>query len=189
MESGEGADGFLCFFAGDENRQSGGVLDLVPLKTLMARRPDAGLAVAESLTCGGVQARIGAVSGASTFFRGGVTAYTLDQKVRLLGVDRAEAEACKCVSESVARQMARGVIQLFASRIGLATTGYAEPAPTEGVAVPFAWWAVVELRDDGEWIERSGRVDCPDLDRTAVQAHVSETVLAALLAHLREEAA
>ena len=152
----------------------------------MARRPGDGLAVAESLTSGGVQARIGAVSGASTFFRGGLTAYTLDQKVRHLGVDREEAAACDCVSESIARQMARGAANLFDARIALATTGYAEPAPDAGVTVPFAWWAVAERRDDGAWNEVTGRVECPGLDRTGVQAQVSDTVLAALLTFLAE---
>ena len=59
----------------------------------MLRAPRLTLAVAESLTCGHLQAAIGAISGASEFFRGGLTAYTLAQKVRHLGVDRAAADA------------------------------------------------------------------------------------------------
>ena len=46
---------------------------------------DKTLAVAESLTCGHLQALVGSVSGASDFFCGGVTAYNIDQKVRHLG--------------------------------------------------------------------------------------------------------
>ncbi len=143
-----------------------------------------GLAVAESLTSGGLQARIGAVSGASDFFRGGITAYTLAQKVRHLGVDREEAAACNCVSESVARQMACGCAGLFEAQIALATTGYAEPWPAEGVQVPFAWWALAERRPDGGWTEVTGRVECPGLARVEVQAEVCESVLAALLEYL-----
>jgi len=48
------------------------------LKELLLREPRLTLAVAESLTCGRLQARIGAIPGASEFFRGGVTAYALD---------------------------------------------------------------------------------------------------------------
>ena len=70
----------------------------------MRRRPGVWLAVAESITCGRLQARIGAISGASAFFRGGVTAYTLEGKVRLLGVDRAHAAKVGCVSRRVAGQ-------------------------------------------------------------------------------------
>ena len=79
------------------------------LKDLMLAAPKRSLAVAESLTCGHLQARIGSESGASGFFAGGVTAYTLEQKVTLLAVDRAVAEAVDCVSDQVARQMAFGV--------------------------------------------------------------------------------
>ena len=78
------------------------------LKALMLREPRLTLAVAESLTCGRLQARIGAISGASDFFLGGVTAYSLDQKVRHLGVNRAGAAAVNSVSGAVAEQMARG---------------------------------------------------------------------------------
>ncbi len=159
--------------------------DPAEIKARLDAPPARSLAVAESLTAGQVQARIGAISGASTFFRGGITAYTLEQKARHLGVDRAAAAACDCVSETVARQMARGVCGLFDATIGLATTGYAEPNPELGIAEPFAWWAVAERAGDGTWIERSGRTACPGQSRSAVQAAVADAVLTALLAHLR----
>ena len=62
--------------------------DMDDLKDIMLRGPRLTLAVAESLTGGRVQARITAISGASEFFLGGMTAYSLDQKVRHLGVSR-----------------------------------------------------------------------------------------------------
>ena len=104
--------------------------------------PPLTLAVAESMTCGQVQAAIGAVSGASNFFLGGITAYTLDEKVQHLGVNRTAAKKVNCVSAEVALQMARGACRLFGSDLGMATTGYAEPAPEQGVIEPFAWWAL-----------------------------------------------
>src|ERR1044071_5239810 len=102
------------------------------LKALMLASPRLTLAVAESLTCGQVQASVGRISGASTFFLGGITTYTLDGKVRHLGVRRAAARRVNSVSAAVAEEMARGVCRLFGSDLGLATTGYAEPSPTEG---------------------------------------------------------
>ncbi|MBI3885526.1 MAG: CinA family protein [Opitutae bacterium] len=54
------------------------------LKRLLLREPRLTLAVAESLTCGHVQARIGEAAGASGYFLGGVTAYALEEKVKLL---------------------------------------------------------------------------------------------------------
>jgi len=155
------------------------------LKTLLMKDPARSLAVAESLTTGHVQARIGAISGASLFFRGGVTAYTLKAKVELLGVDREGAERCDCVSETVALQMARGVTKLFEANIGVATTGYAELDAEAGVSSPYAWWAIVEQLPNGDLAERSGRVVTPLLDRVAVQDLVTDKVWMALMDYLR----
>ena len=132
------------------------------LKALMLGEPSLTLAAAESLTCGRVQARVGEVSGASNFFRGGITAYSLGQKVRHLGVDRAAARRVNCVSAEVARQMAVGVCRLFEADVGVATTGYAEPSPADGVPVPFAWWAIARRGPRGKVAAvQSGRVECP----------------------------
>lgn len=146
------------------------------------------LAVAESLTGGRVQARVTAESGSSAYFLGGVTAYTIESKVRLLAVDRAEAEACGCVSARVAEQMAQGVCRLFGSDLGVATTGWAEPSAEAGVAEPFAWWAMAlwdraEARAQRTW---SGKVVFPGQGRHAVQQAVTDAVWAELEAYLRE---
>ena len=159
------------------------------LKDLMLRAPRWTLAVAESITCGRVQARVGLISGASEFFLGGITAYTLDQKVRHLGVDRAVAAACDCVSAEVAEQMACGVGAMFGSDFGLATTGYAEPSAPRGVVQPFAWWALAEDLHDGQMAVRSGRVDCPGASRAVAQEMVADAAMAALVAYLRERRA
>lgn len=156
------------------------------LKVLLLAPPPLSLAAAESLTCGRVQARVGEVSGASGYFRGGVTAYTLDQKVRLLGVDRAAARRVNCVSAEVARQMAAGAARLFRSDLAVATTGYAEPAPAAGVEAPFAWWALARRRGGRIVDLRSGRVECPGAPRTEVQEFVAGAVLAELVAYLKE---
>ena len=145
------------------------------------------LAAAESLTCGRVQARIGEISGASHFFLGGITAYTLEQKVKLLGVDRAEAERSQCVSAAVAEQMAFGACRLFGADLAVATTGYAEPSPQDGVAEPFAWWAVAHWGADGASViaRRSGRMECAGASRVDVQIRVAEVVLQELVTYLK----
>ena len=154
------------------------------LKELMLREPRLTLAVAESLTSGNVQAYLGRISGASEFFLGGITAYTLEQKVKLLGVDREEAERANCVSAEIAEELARGAASSFGSDLALATTGYAEPSEEHDVAVAFAWWALA--RRDGEgWSAESHRVDCPDMDRVGVQAAVTLAAITGLLEHLR----
>lgn len=154
---------------------------MIELKNLLLREPRRTLAVAESITCGHLQARIGAISGASEFFLGGITAYTLDEKVKHLGVKRAAAKAVNSISAGVAEQMARGACALFGSDFALATTGYAEPfdlaqgrpfdsepnrtaqgklsakgpalSQVEGkITAPFAWWALAQVQ-----VGRSGR--------------------------------
>ena len=155
---------------------------IFPLKERFLTEPRLTLAVAESITCGQLQALIGSVSGASEFFRGGITAYTLEQKVRHLGVDQAAAAAVNCVSEDIARQMARGVCALFGSDVGAATTGYAEASPAAGVLSPYACWAIAQRVPGNGYALRSGRIVCTGMTRTAVQAAVARAVVAELLA-------
>ncbi len=159
------------------------------LKQLLGRTPRRTLAVAESLTCGRVQAAIGAVSGASDYFLGGVTAYSLAQKVKLLGVNRAHARRVNCVSQRVAVEMAQGACELFGADIGLATTGYAEPSPADGIQAPMAWWALCHVRRGGRAAMISGQVELPRATRVQAQERVTQEVLRQLAVYLRERRA
>ena len=159
---------------------------MTELKRLMLETPRLTLAAAESITCGRVQARVGAISGASNFFLGGITAYTLDEKVRHLGVDRRAARRVNGVSAVIAEEMARGVCRLFKSDLGVATTGYAEPFADDGVRDPFAWWAVAHRRRGKFVVVRSGRVECPGASRVDAQIIVADAVIAELIAYLSE---
>ena len=156
------------------------------LKKLMLRRPRLTLAAAESLTCGHVMARIGAESGASGYFLGGVTAYNLEQKVKLLGVNRAHARRVNCVSQRVAVEMAAGACRLFGADLAVATTGYAEPSPADGVKAPQAWWALCHCQRGGRDTIISGFLELPGATRAQAQARVAEEVLEKLAAYLRE---
>jgi nicotinamide-nucleotide amidase len=159
------------------------------LKEFMLRAPPLTLAVAESLTSGRLQARIGAISGASKFFLGGATAYGIEQKARLLGVDEGEARKVNAVSEAVAVAMAKGACAMFGSDVGAATTGYAEPSPEFGVDAPYAWWALARRRPDGRFESLSGRVDCRGLSREQAQERAAGAAFDALLGWLRGRAA
>ncbi len=158
------------------------------LKTLCLREPALTLAVAESMTGGRVQSAITAVSGASGFFIGGLTAYTLDQKVRHLGVKRAPAARVNAVSAEVAAQMARGAARLFGADVAVATTGYAEPSPAQGVEAPLAHWAIAHRITSRRWRTLTGRVVCPGMARNDAQQCVADAVIAELVAYLRSEA-
>jgi nicotinamide-nucleotide amidase len=156
------------------------------LRKLMRRTPRLTLAVAESLTCGQVQAHIGAVSGASDYFLGGLTAYTLEQKVRHLGVNRAHARRVNGVSQRVAVEMAQGACALFKADLAVATTGYAEPDRAAGSKVSMAWWALCHRKRGGRAVIISGQVEMPGAARVAAQACVTQEVLGALVEYLRE---
>lgn len=157
------------------------------LKKYLTRLSGVKLAVAESVTCGKLQALVASVSGASAYFEGGLTAYSLAQKVRLLGVNRAHAKAHRCVSQRVAEEMAAGVCKAYRVPLGVATTGFAEASPKEGVAEPFAWWAVCDRRR-GRSVRISGVCELAGFDRESAQQAVAEVALSALVEHLRKQA-
>lgn len=130
---------------------------------------DLKIAVVESVTGGQLQAAMTSVSGASKYFVGGVTAYNIDQKVKLLGVDREHAASVNCVSAEVAQQMLAGVLVMFDADFAVATTGYAEPWPEASVAEPFAYVAVGTATN-----MRVEKVDTSHRTRNAAQAFVTD---------------
>ncbi len=56
------------------------------------------ISVAESLSSGNIQSSLGSVPGATEFFEGGITVYSLEQKVNLLKVDKTHVLKVDCVS-------------------------------------------------------------------------------------------
>lgn len=103
--------------------------DLTPEQLLMRelRRLRLTFGVAESCTGGNIAHRMTMLPGASEVFNGGVTAYSNDVKVRLLGVGTNSLAECGAVSETVARQMAIGARQALAVDCAVATSGIAGP--------------------------------------------------------------
>lgn len=96
------------------------------------RDADVTVAVAESLTGGLVCSALVEAPGASDVIRGAVVAYAPDLKASLLGVGDDHLAEHGTVSAGTAEQMARGVRELCGSDLGVATTGVAGPAESEG---------------------------------------------------------
>ena len=90
------------------------------------------LACAESLTGGGVAARITSVPGASDAFRGSAVVYTADAKRDVLGVSPETIAGPGVVSEACAREMAAGARRVFAADLAIGLTGAAGPEPHAG---------------------------------------------------------
>jgi nicotinamide-nucleotide amidase len=85
------------------------------------------LAVAESCSGGLLGHRVTNVPGSSTYFVGGVIAYSNEMKERLLGVKRTTLTAHGAVSEETVREMALGIRRATGADLGIATTGIAGP--------------------------------------------------------------
>lgn len=100
------------------------------------------VSVAESLTSGMIQESFAKVSGISSCFEGGLTAYSLKAKVAHLHVQKEHAELVNCVSEQVALEMAKGARDMFSTELSISTTGYAEPYEPEGISEPIAFVAI-----------------------------------------------
>ena len=85
------------------------------------------LAIAESCTAGLLASKIVSVSGASSFFKGGIIAYQNDIKINILGVSKSLIKDKSEVCHEVVEQMAKNVRNKFSSDFSLATSGYAGP--------------------------------------------------------------
>jgi PncC family amidohydrolase len=86
------------------------------------------LATAESCTGGLLGSKITDVPGASSYYMGGIIAYSNEIKTDILGVKRETIERYGAVSKECALEMVSGVSKLFGSQVSIATTGIAGPS-------------------------------------------------------------
>jgi len=136
----------------------------------LLRASERTIACAESLTGGGVGARLSRPPGASASFRGSAVAYTPDVKRDVLGVSQETLDGPGVVSEACAREMAAGARKLFAADVAIAFTGAAGPEPHDGAEPGTVWIALdaddvahargLQLRGERErvvkWSEQAG---------------------------------
>jgi PncC family amidohydrolase len=116
------------------------------------------IAVAESVSCGHLQAALSTAEDASMFFQGGITAFNIGQKCRHLDVEPIYADECDCVSQVVSDAMARGVIKMFVSDYGISLTGYATKVPEVDGDNLYAFYSVIKkgkLLSKGKILYRS----------------------------------
>jgi nicotinamide-nucleotide amidase len=112
----------------------------------LLRDPGKTLACAESITGGGVAARLTGVPGASGVFVGSAVVYTSEAKEGVLGVSPETLEDPGPVSEECAREMAAGARRVFGADLALALTGAAGPEP-HGGAPPGVIWIALDGAD------------------------------------------
>lgn len=146
------------------------------------------LAIAESITGGGLSAKITDIAGSSEVFLGSVTAYQNEVKTSVLGVDDSLLATKGPVCAEVAEQMARGVRISMADAcglnpaivIGVATTGVAGPGPHDGQ--PAGKVFIGLTLTDGSTFHREIQIDG---DRASVRESASAFSISWLLEQFR----
>jgi len=163
-------------------------IHLLALKEQLVRK-GLTVAVAESITVGNIQSVLGSISGASSFFEGGLTVYSLEQKVNILGIDKKYAESVNCVSEIIAKEMAIRVAKLFKSNIGIGTCGYAEIYKGLNITIPNGFYAIWIRKNIGDFSEKTliqKKVEYPNLKRLDVQHKITCNVITTLLEYIKK---
>lgn len=93
------------------------------------------LALAESMTAGGVSARIARVPGASAVLRGAVVVYATPTKVSLAGIEPSILAAHGPVSREVSVALAQAARARLGADVGLSVVGVAGPDEQGGQPV------------------------------------------------------
>lgn len=102
------------------------------------------ISTAESCTSGRIASIITSVTGASSYFHGGLVAYADKIKTDILKVDADLIAEKTAVCEEVVRQMVIGANALFGSDYSVAVSGFAGPGgpdPKTGIRVGTIWIA------------------------------------------------
>lgn len=147
------------------------------------------LGLAESITAGGVGARLARVPGASAWFRGGLITYASDAKASLAGVSEALLAAEGPVSEPVAAALADGARRRLGADTGLAVVGVAGPELQGGAEVGTVRLGLALPDEPG----RARTVRLPLLGlasddaagATAVRTEIQQWAVATAIDHLR----
>ncbi|MDQ4109277.1 MAG: competence/damage-inducible protein A [Actinomycetota bacterium] len=136
------------------------------------------LACAESITGGGVGARITSVPGASGAFIGSAVVYANEAKTGVLGVSPHTLEGPGPVSEECAREMAAGARRVFGADLGLALTGAAGPEPHGGAPAGLVWIAL-----EGDDVTHARSLQVPG-ERDRVRRWAEQAALDLVRRHL-----
>jgi nicotinamide-nucleotide amidase len=136
------------------------------------------LACAESITGGGVGARITSVPGASEVFVGSGVVYRNEAKAGVLGVSRETLEGPGPVSEECALEMAAGARRVFGSDLGLSLTGAAGPESHGGSPPGVIWIAL-----DGDEVTHARGFQVPG-ERDRVRRWAEQAALDLVRRHL-----
>jgi PncC family amidohydrolase len=162
--------GDVVFTTADEE------LEQVVGRQLRARRQR--VALAESLTGGGLAKRLTSAPGASEYFLGSAVCYSSEAKHEVLGVSTATIAGPGVVSEECAREMAAGARRIFGADVAVSVTGVAGPEPHGGQPPGTVWIAL----DAGD-VTHARLLHAPG-DREQVERWTEQAALDLLRRHL-----
>jgi len=101
------------------------------------------LSTAESCTGGNIAHLITSVAGSSSYFKGGVVAYSNEAKIKLVGVDPQTIDRYGAVSCEVVMELAVGCKRIFGTDYAIAISGIAGPGGgTSEKPVGTTWMAI-----------------------------------------------
>ncbi len=116
-------------------------LEQVVAELLLSKQ--ATVSTAESCTGGTIAQTITSMAGSSAYYNGSIIAYAYDAKENNLGVNHQDLITLGAVSETVAAQMAKGVLNRMNTDYAIATTGIMGPGgETPDKPVGSVWIAV-----------------------------------------------
>ncbi len=140
------------------------------------------ISIAESVTSGFLQLAFSQMECAEQFYNGGLTTYTIGEKIKHLNIDPVEAKACNCVSQNITKTMALNVANMFETNWSIATTGFATPVPESDHQI-YAYFAIAY---HGKII-LSERIELhPLTDPLAAQHYYMEYVLGCLRCEVKK---
>ena len=93
------------------------------------------VSIAESVTSGLIQLAFSQMPNAKLFYKGGITTFTLPEKVNFLDINRIEAQENGFETQKMADTMAVKVAESFGTDWGIASTGYAASVRNSGFKV------------------------------------------------------
>lgn len=139
------------------------------------------LSTAESCTGGGIAALITSVPGSSSYFKGGIVAYSNEVKMNLLHVSPQTLEKHGAVSRETVIEMAKGAMEALKTECAVATSGIAGPGGGTLEKPVGTIWMAVACRDKIVTRKEKG-----DLGRIENVKRTIQDVLAMLCSELEQ---
>lgn len=133
------------------------------------------VAVAESITGGMIASTLVDVSGASKVLLESAVTYTLSAKHKRLGINPHMIDAFGVVSSQVATAMVDNIKQQSGADFAISTTGYAGPAPCDGLPVGLCFVGIANHNNSNVYkLQLSG-------DRQNIRKQVTNSALLLLI--------